>query len=85
MTFITKNNKDTQVYIKEGKRRHGEKVMKTLLIKYSQFNDKHIFDPQRTDSLNYEEKQHALCLIIVLQEKRCGTLKARICSDDRKQ
>ena len=59
--------------------------MKNLLTEYFQFDDKNIFDPQRTDSLNYEEKQYVLYLIIMLQEKRCGTLKARTCSDDRKQ
>ena len=51
MDVITENAKHKQLNLKTRKARHGEDAIKSLVKKYSQFHEKHIFEPKKTNSL----------------------------------
>ena len=55
--------------MKNGKARHGEEAIKTLIEEFSQFDEINIFDPKKSNSLTNVEKLEALNLLTMLEKK----------------
>ena len=56
MNLITENVKHKQLNMKTKNAHHGEEAIKALIKEYSQFDEKHTFEPKKTNSLTDVEK-----------------------------
>src|SRR5210317_1748750 len=97
MLNISDNNKQTycnaqltaklmqQVSQKEGLRRFGEEGNKAALAEMEQLHMRDTFKPVLPSNLTPEKKKEVLESIMLLKQKRDGTIKGRNCADGRKQ
>ena len=84
-THIAKNDKYAHISVDKGIRRHGELALNVLLAEFGQIHKHDTFIPQMVRDLTYEQRKETLHLITMINEKRCGKVKARACVDGRKQ
>src|SRR5210317_575036 len=97
MLNISDNNKQThcnaqltaklmqQVSLREGLIRFGEKGNMAALAEMEQLHMRDAFKPVLPSNLTPEKKKEVLESIILLKQKRDGTIKGRNCADGRKQ
>ena len=71
---ITRKDKHAQSSVPKGRERHGEKALNALLSEFGQIH-KHA---------TAEQRNQVLQIINMIKEKRCGKVKTRACTDDRK-
>ena len=70
MNQILKQDRYTQVLVKEGVKRHGKKAFDAVLSEFTQLNDKNIFMPVSPDNISQSNKREALNLITLVKEKK---------------
>ena len=75
----------TQMMEHEGKAKHGEKVVGTLMKEHTQLDEFNVFKPLDAASLTMEEKAWSLQVLNILKEKRDGALKGWTCVVGRPQ
>src|SRR5210317_1045814 len=97
MLNISDNNKQTycnaqltaklmqQVSLREGLRRFGEEGNRAVLAEMEQLHMRDTFKPVLPSNLTPEKKKEVLESIMLLKQKRDGTIKGRNCDDGRKQ
>src|SRR5210317_1489638 len=97
MLNISDNNKQTycnaqltaklmqQVSLREGLRRFGEEGNRAALAEMEQLCMRDTFKPVLLRNLIPEKKKEVLESIMLLKQKRDGTIKGRNCADGRKQ
>src|SRR5210317_1366865 len=97
MLNISDNNKQThcnaqltaklmqQVSLREGLRRFGEEGNRAALAEMEQLHMRDTFKPVLPSNLTPEKKKEVLESIMLLKQKRDGTIKGRNCADGRKQ
>src|SRR5210317_406046 len=97
MLNISDNNKQTyynaqltaklmqQVSLREGLRRYGEEGTKAALAEMEQLHMRDTFKPVLPSNLTPKKKKEMLKSIMLLKQKRDGTIKGRNCADGRKQ
>lgn len=69
----------TQLSLREGLKRFGERGKQGALKEMRQLHDMHTFFPRAPKSLTREEKRNALSSLIFLKEKDTGEVKGRTC------
>lgn len=74
-----------QYSLKAGLKKFGEAGEKAVTKELCQFHDMRVFKPVDPASLSGEDKKAALASLLFPKEKRDGKIKARACSDGRKQ
>jgi hypothetical protein len=69
----------TQLSLREGLKRFGEKGKQGALKEMRQLHDMRTFFPRDPKKLTREEKRKALSSLIFLKEKDTGEIKGRTC------
>ena len=75
----------SQVGIREGLRKFGEKGNDALLKELNQLHEKDALLPKKKEDMAYDKRKRALRYLMFLKEKGDGTIKARGCADGRSQ
>ena len=75
----------TQLTLKEGLKRFGEKGEAAVTKEIKQLHDRDVFTPVHRNTLTDKQKREALKLLMCLKEKRNKDVKGRGCADGRKQ
>ena len=80
----------TQMHVKKGIAKHGEKAIAVLFKELKQLNDgaiagKPVVVPVDPRTLSIKEIRSALNVVTLIKEKKDGTLKGRACADGRSQ
>ena len=73
---ISKDSKYTQIGMKEGVRRHGDRALDALLFELTQLDEKETFQPLLASSMTNEECKMALNLLTIIKEKDVVRYKA---------
>ena len=73
--------KDRQYTLDAGLRQFGDEGETAVTKELRQLNKYTVFEPLDAKSLSETEKKGALSLLIFLEEKRNGTVKARSCAN----
>ena len=81
MAQIKSAMKHEQVSLREGIKRYGELAVMAVLKEYAQLNDKKVFRPRKYESLTVQQRRAALRLVTIINLKRNGTVKGRVCAD----
>jgi hypothetical protein len=68
-----------------GIKKFKEKGEAGVTKELTQMHDMNVFCPIEVESLTYGEKKKALSSLMFLKEKRDSSMKARMCTDGRKQ
>ena len=73
------------VNAKEVIKRYGETTIHAIMSEYGQIDDKKTFEPLDAGRMTHIEKNQALNLLTMVNEKRDGRLKGIAVADGRKQ
>ena len=65
--------------------RHGERTVEVLLSECRQLDGYGTFIPQQAEKITSETNREFLNLIVMIKEKRCGKIQARVCANGKKQ
>ena len=75
----------TQMNVREGIKRFGEKGNEALLKELNQLHQWETLLPVSREDMSYDEQKKALRYLMFLKEKHDGSIKARGCADGRSQ
>ena len=75
----------TQLNIKDVLKAFGNKADEAILKEIKQIHTQQALMPRSRNNMSYEERKKALRYLMLLKEKRDGTIKARGCVDGRPQ
>jgi len=71
----------TQMNVKEGIKRNGDKGNNALMKELQQLHVHQALLPLKKEDMSYEQCKMALRYLMFLKEKRDGSIKARGCAD----
>jgi hypothetical protein len=75
----------TQYNLKQGIKRFGDRGKTAVLDELQQLYDRDVMEPLNPNNLSPAERKDTLRYLMILKEKRCGTIKGRGCADGQPQ
>jgi hypothetical protein len=75
----------TQCNVKRGLEIYGQAASDAVLKEMKQLHDRKTIKPRASEDMTRKEKRDALAYLMVIKEKRSGTIKAGGCTDGKKQ
>ena len=85
MAHVAKNDRHAQVSVAKCIKIHGDRAVEAMLSKFGQIHKYDTFDPQVMEDIPKDIRREAFHLITTIKEKINGNIKARACTDGRKQ
>ena len=70
----------TQISMKAGIKKHGERAKESIKTKLTQLHDMHTYKTLKSHSLTRQQKRKALRMLMFLKEKRDVKVKGRGCA-----